>query len=73
MRRKEVSMDIAGLSTSMAMSSLKTDWGMKMMSKAMDTAEIQGAELAQMIQSAGAAQMELSVNPYVGGQFDMSV
>ncbi len=66
-------MDIASLSTSMAMSGLKTDWGMKMMSKAMDTAEIQGAELTQMIQSAGAAQMELSVNPYVGGQFDMSV
>ncbi len=66
-------MDIASLSTSMAMSSLQTEWGMKMMSNAIDTAETQGAQMAQMIASVPAAQMELSVNPYVGSQFDMSV
>ncbi len=66
-------MDIASLSTSMAMSNLQTQWGMKMMSNAIDTAETQGAQMAQMIASVPAAQMELSVNPYVGSQFDMSV
>ncbi len=66
-------MDIAALSTSMAMSNLQTQWGMKMMSNAIDTAETQGAQMAQMIASVPAAQMELSVNPYVGSQFDMSV
>lgn len=66
-------MDIAALSTSMAMSGLQTEWGMKMMSNAIDTAEAQGAQMAQMIASVPAAQMELSVNPYVGSQFDMSV
>ncbi len=66
-------MDIAALSTSMAMSNIQTQWGMKMMSNAIDTAETQGAQMAQMIASVPAAQMELSVNPYVGSQFDMSV
>lgn len=65
-------MDIAGLSTSMSMAELKTGWGMKMMSKAMDTAESQGAQTVHMIESAGAA-MELSVNPYVGSQFDVRI
>ena len=44
-------MDIAGLSTSMSMAELQTGWGMKMLSKAMDTAQSQGAQLAEMISS----------------------
>lgn len=70
---KESQMDIAGLSTSMSMAELQTGWGMKMLSKAMDTAQSQGAQLAEMISSASAAEMELSVNPYVGSQFDVRI
>ncbi len=66
-------MDIAGLSTSMSMANLQTSWGMKMMDKAMDTAESQGTQMAQMIASVPTAQMELSVNPTVGSMFDASV
>lgn len=74
MRVKEgCQMDIAGLSTAMSMSNLQTDWGMKMLDKTMDTANAQGSQLAQMIASVPAAQMELSVNPYLGSQFDVRI
>lgn len=66
-------MDIAGLSTAMSMAKVQTDWGMKMLSKAMDTADSQGSQLAQMIASVPTAQMELSVNPDIGSQFDVRV
>lgn len=66
-------MDIAGLSTAMSMSKVQTDWGMKMLSKTMDSANAQGSQLAQMIASVPTAQMELSVNPGVGGQFDLRI
>ena len=66
-------MDITGLSTAMSMSKVQTGWGMKMLSKAMDTADTQGAQLAQMIASVPTAQMELSVNPYIGSQFDVRI
>lgn len=66
-------MDIAGLSTAMSMSKMQTDWGMKMLSKTMDVANTQGAQLAQMIASVPTAQMELSVNPGIGSQFDFRI
>ncbi len=66
-------MDIADLSTALSMSNLQSGWGMKMLDKTMDTAKAQGAQLSQMIASVPTAQMELSVNPYVGGQFDVRV
>ena len=66
-------MDIAGLSTAMSMSNLQTDWGMKMLDKTMDTANAQGSQLAQMIASVPTAQMELSVNPSIGSQFDVRI
>lgn len=66
-------MDIAGLSTAMSMSKVQTDWGMKMLDKTMDAANTQGSQLAQMIASVPTAQMELSVNPGIGSQFDFRV
>lgn len=66
-------MDIAGLSTAMSMSKVQTDWGMKMLGKTMDAANTQGSQLAQMIASVPTAQMELSVNPGIGSQFDIRV
>lgn len=70
---KGCQMDIAGLSTALSMSDLQTNWGMKMLDKTMDTARSQGAQLTEMLASVPTAQMELSVNPYVGGQFDVRV
>ena len=72
-RGKRCQMDIAGLSTALSTSDLQTGWGMKMLGKAMENATSQGSQLAQMIASVPTAQMELSVNPYVGGQFDVRV
>lgn len=66
-------MDIAALSTSLAMSNLQTSWGVKMMGNAIDNAESQGTQVAQMIEALSPAQMELSVNPAVGSMFDASV
>lgn len=72
--KERCQMDIAGLSTAMSMSKVQTDWGMKMLSKAMDTADLQGSQLAQMLASVPtAAQMELSVNPDIGSQFDVRI
>ncbi len=70
---KGCQMDIAGLSTALSMSDLQTSWGMKMLDKTMDTAKVQGTQLSEMLASVPAAQMELSVNPYVGSQFDVRV
>lgn len=70
---KGCQMDIAGLSTALSMSDLQTNWGMKMLDKTMDTAKSQGAQLSEMLASVPTAQMELSVNPYIGSQFDVRV
>lgn len=63
-------MDIAGLSTAMASSSLQGKVGIAVLSKAMDLNEELGAGMVQMID---AAALERSVNPSVGGNFDMSI
>ena len=57
--------DIASLSMVMAQDKLMSDFGTAMLSKSLDTFEQNGAEMAKML--------ELSVNPGVGGNFDMSV
>lgn len=63
-------MDIAGLSTAMATNSIQSRVGVAVLSKTMDTNEALGEGLIQMIDSAA---MERSVNPAVGGNFDMCV
>lgn len=63
-------MDIAGLSTSLAAINTQSKVGVAVLSKAMDTNEELGAGLVQMIDSAA---MERSVNPAVGGNFDMRI
>lgn len=64
------SMDIASLSLSMADMSLRSDVGVKMLSKAMDTNEALGAGLVNMLDSAA---MEQSVNPNVGSLIDVRI
>ena len=63
-------MDIAGLSTAMATNSLLGKVNVAVLSKTMDLNEELGAGMVQMID---AAAMERSVNPSVGGNFDMSI
>lgn len=63
-------MDIAGLSMAMATNSVQSKISIAVLDKAMDTNEALGAGLVQMIDSAA---MERSVNPHIGGNFDMSV
>lgn len=61
-------MDIAGLSMDMAMMDVKSQVGIKMLSKAIDLGKDMGAEMVQMMD---AAAMERSVNPSVGGNVDI--
>jgi hypothetical protein len=68
--RLVIFMDIASLS--MAMSSAKTNdaFGVAMLAKSLDQAETTGSQVVGMMD---AAAMELSVNPHIGGNFDMTV
>ena len=61
-------MDIAGLSMNMAMMDVKSQVGIKMLSKAIDLGEELGAGVVDMVD---AAALERSVNPAVGGNIDI--
>ena len=63
-----VTMDIAGLSMSMASSNLQTKVGMAVLGKAMDTQEAQGQAVVELIDSAA---MERSVTPQLGANIDI--
>lgn len=63
-------MDIARLSMNMATFNTQSKVGMAVLDNAMEQNEAMGAGIVQMID---AASMERSVNPNVGGNFDMSV
>lgn len=58
-------MDIPALSMAMAQTQLQTDIGTAVLSKAIDTTTDLGAGLTQM--------MELSVNPEIGSNIDISL
>ena len=63
-------MDIPALSMAMAQQDLLSQVGTAMLSKSLDLMEVAGAGITEM---ADAAQMELSINPAVGGNIDISV
>ncbi len=63
-------MNIAGLSMAMSTNQVQTQVGTAVLSKSMDTLETLGQGMVQMID---AAAMEQSVNPAVGGNFDMRI
>ncbi len=63
-------MDIAGVSMQLSNISTQTEVGTAVLSKAMDTNEALASGLVDMID---AAAMEQSVNPAVGGNFDMRI
>lgn len=63
-------MDIAGVSTALSNISVSSKVSTAVLAKAMDTNKTLGEGLVEMIDSAA---MERSVNPHIGGNFDMSV
>lgn len=63
-------MDIAGLSMAMAQSNIGTQVSIAILNKTMDTAESQGAQIIQMIDSAA---IQRSVQPHLGNSIDISV
>lgn len=65
-------MDIAAVSMQLAMNKTLSDVGTAMLSKTMDLQKTEGAGVVQMM-DASAQAMELSVNPHIGANFDMSV
>lgn len=63
-------MDIAGLSTSLKLSSLQGKVGVAVLDKTMDVNETLAEGMVEMID---AAAMERSINPNVGSNFDMRI
>lgn len=63
-------MDIAGVSMALSKISTQSQVSTAVLSKAMDTNETLGEGLVRMLD---AAAMEQSVNPAVGGNFDMRI
>ena len=63
-------MDIPALAMTMSQMNLMQQVGVSVLSNQLDTAEMTGAAISQMID---AAAMERSVNPSVGSNFDMYV
>ena len=63
-------MDIASISMAMAQTNTLSKIGVAVLDKAMETNEAAGQGIINMIE---AAAMERSVNPSVGGNFDMLV
>ncbi|MCR5396627.1 MAG: YjfB family protein [Lachnospiraceae bacterium] len=62
---------VAALATYLSRAQTYNDVGYAVLDMSMDAMKMEGAGVAQMISSAPG--MELSVNPSVGGNFDMSI
>ena len=65
-------MDIAALSMGLSQMKVAQQTGISVMKLAMDAAQGQTAELAQMLE-AGTQAMEASVTPHLGATIDVSV
>lgn len=63
-------MDIAAVSMALSQVNLSSQVGIAVLDKAMETNEDLGNGLVQMINS---AEMEQSVNPNLGGNFDVRI
>lgn len=63
-------MDIPALSMAMAQDRVMSDVSIAVMAKSLDTVKETGAQMVEMIERSA---MELSVNPHIGGNFDVSV
>ena len=65
-------MDIAALSSAMKHSSLKQQVGVSVLKMAMDASEVQIENIEKMLEES-TKLMELSVNPELGGNIDITV
>jgi hypothetical protein len=63
-------MDIASLSTAVSNANTQSAYSVAMLSKSLDQASSTGSQIVGMMD---AAAMERSVNPYIGGNIDISV
>ena len=63
-------MDIAGVSMALAQVKAQNDVGVAVLDKALEMNDVQGDAMVDMMNKSA---MELSVNPGVGGNFDMVV
>ena len=63
-------MDIAALSMAMAQVNTQSAYGVAMLSKSLDLASSTGDQIVGMMD---VAAMELSVNPHIGANIDISV
>lgn len=63
-------MDIPSLSMSMAQTNLLTDVGTAVLAKSLDQADVIMSSMTEMLD---ASAMELSVNPDIGANIDISV
>ena len=62
-------MDIPALSMAMSQSKLMNDFGVAILSNSLDNMQDMGATLVETLD----ASMELSVNPNIGGNFDLKI
>lgn len=63
-------LDIAGVSLALAQNKVQNNFGVAMLSKALDVTDEQGSALVNMMNK---TTMELSVNPNIGSNFDVTV
>ncbi len=63
-------MDIAGLSMAMSSANVQSAYGVAMLSKSLEQVSSTGGQIVEMMD---AASMELSVNPHIGSNIDISV
>ena len=63
-------MNIAELSMAMSMTNTQSAYGVAMLSKSLDQVSSTGSQIVGMMD---AAAMELSVNPHIGANIDISV
>lgn len=63
-------MNIAGLSMAMSMANVQNAYSVAMLSKSLDLVSSTGGQIVEMMDSAA---MELSVNPHIGSNIDISI
>lgn len=66
-------MDIASLSTALSNASVANSFGTAMLGKQLDVTETMGQSMVNALNAMPAPSLEHSVNPAVGGNFDVSV
>ncbi len=64
---------MSGIAMNMQATQLQSAVGISMLKNSIDQGEQQAAAVSEVLSSVSPAQMELSINPAVGGNIDISV